>query len=143
MTAQYTTEQNKALITGIMDELSRGNGRPFVDAMADDFAWTLPGRNAWSGTYEGKKEVREKLLAPLFAQFATQYCNTAHRILADGDFVVVECQGAVTTKTGKAYDNSYCYVIRLAGGKMKHLNEYMDTSLVEEALEAPNHAQSA
>ena len=45
MTAQFTAGQNKALITGIMDELSRGSGRPFVDTMADDFAWTLPGRN--------------------------------------------------------------------------------------------------
>ncbi|WP_417461519.1 nuclear transport factor 2 family protein [Kordiimonas sp.] len=138
-----TAEDNKIIMQGIMDELSRGNGKPFVEAMDDDFSWTLPGRNAWSGTYSGKREVRERLLTPLFAQFATKYCNTARRILVDGDFVVVECQGAVTTKTGKAYDNSYCYVIRFEGGKMKHLNEYMDTSLVEEALEAPDRASAA
>lgn len=120
-----------------MAELAKGNGKPFVDIMADDFCWTIPGNTPWSRTYEGKQTVVSELLQPLFAQFATPYTNTARRVMADGDMVIIECQGQVTTHAGKAYNNTYCYVCRLEGGKMKELMEYLDTELVSTALEAP------
>jgi hypothetical protein len=135
-----TTEANKQAISAIMDALSCGETRPFADAMADDFVWRITGTTAWSGEYIGKAEVRGRLMKSLFAQFATPYRNTAQRILADGDFVVVECRGEVTTKSGKPYNNSYCYVIRMDGGKMQELTEYCDTALVNEALDPPDWA---
>jgi ketosteroid isomerase-like protein len=128
---------NKRVMQEIFAELAKGNGMPFVDAMADDFTWKLPGTTKWSRTYRGKQAVRRELMAPLFAQFGDRYTNTAHRILADGDFVVVECAGRVTTKAGKPYNNSYCYVVRMADGKMQELTEYLDTALVEAVLEPP------
>jgi hypothetical protein len=48
--------------------------------------------------------------------------------------VVVEGRGQVTTKTGKPYDNSYCWIYRLADGKIKEITEYLDTELVTAAL---------
>lgn len=41
------------------------------------------------------------------------------------------------TTAGKPYNNTYCYVIRLEGGKLRELTEYLDTALVKEALENP------
>jgi uncharacterized protein len=130
-------DENKEIVAGVFAELAKGNGKPFVDAMAEDFTWILPGTTKWSKTYRGKQAVRRELLAPLFAQFADRYTNTARRILADGDFVVVECEGKVTTKSGKPYNNSYCYIIRMQDGKMRELTEYLDTALVEAALAPP------
>jgi uncharacterized protein (TIGR02246 family) len=122
----------------IMAALSRGDGRPFVEAMAEDFTWILPGRTAWSGRYEGKQAVRENLFKPLFAQFAGTYRNRASRFVADGDLVVVECQGEVTTRSGKPYNNTYCYVCRFGtDGLLHELVEYMDTQLVAEVLDPP------
>jgi ketosteroid isomerase-like protein len=43
----------------------------------------------------------------------------------------------VTTKSGKTYNNQYCYVIRFADGKMRELTEYFDTELVTAALQPP------
>jgi uncharacterized protein len=129
---------NKQAIEEIFAELAKGNGKPFVDAMADDFTWVLTGTTKWSKTYRGKQAVRRELLAPLFAQFADRYTNNANRILADGDFVVVECRGQTTTKSGKPYNNAYCYIIRMEGGKMKELTEYLDTALVEAVLSPPS-----
>jgi uncharacterized protein len=129
--------RNKQVIEGIFAELANGNGKPFVDAMADDFAWILTGATKWSRTYRGKQAVRRELLAPLFAQFSERYTNTARRILADGDFVVVECQGSTRTKSGKRYDNTYCYIIRMQDGMMKELTEYLDTALVDAVLSPP------
>jgi len=58
-------------------------------------------------------------------------------ILRDGDHVVVQCRGDVETRSGKRYNNSYCYIIRTRDGKMAELREYLDTALVEAALDPP------
>jgi ketosteroid isomerase-like protein len=58
-------------------------------------------------------------------------------MIAEDDYVAVECRGRVMTKSGKAYNNQYCYVIRFADGKMRELMEYFDTELVTAALQAP------
>ena len=60
------------------------------------------------------------------------------RVLADGDHVVVEARGDNVTKAGAPYNNSYCFVFRLAGGKLAEVTEYMDTELVTAALGAPD-----
>jgi ketosteroid isomerase-like protein len=134
-----TTAANKQRIEAVFARLAEGDGRALVEAMADDFCWHIPGSTAWSGSYRGKQAVREQLLAPLMAQFADRYTSTASRIVADGDVVVVETQGRVTTRTGKPYHNRYCLVIRMHEGQMKELTEYMDTALVDSALAPPPH----
>lgn len=130
-----TSEQNKAIVTAIYDAMAEGDGRPFVDAMAEEFTWIIEGTNSWGRTFRGRDTVRRELLRPLFDQFATPYRARAERIIAEGDSVVVLAKGEVMTKAGKPYNNSYCFVIRLAGGKMIELREYLDTELVAEALD--------
>lgn len=132
-----SSSNNKALIAGIHAELAKGNGRPFVDALADDATWILKGRTAWSRRYVGKAAIRGELLGPLFAQFEGRYVNTPERIIAEDDLVVVQCSGQVATKRSQRYDNQYCYIYRLAGGKVVELTEYLDTSLVDEVLQPP------
>jgi ketosteroid isomerase-like protein len=128
---------NKTLLQHAFDHLARGDGAPFVALMAEDFTWIFRGSTHWTGRYAGKAVVREQLLAPLFANFAGTYTNTARRIMADGDMVVVECEGKVATKAGPRYDNKYCYVIRMANGQMTELTEYMDTALADRVLAPP------
>lgn len=134
-----SASQNKRILEHIYGELAKGNGRPFADCMAEDFSWTITGHSPWAGTWRGKQAVREKLLKPLFARFADQYTNTAQRIIAEGDHVVVECRGRVTTNEGRPYHNHYCCVFRMEGGKMKELTEYMDTDYAVKALGEPAH----
>ncbi|HVX74580.1 MAG TPA: nuclear transport factor 2 family protein [Bradyrhizobium sp.] len=132
-----TTAENKALIQTIMEARARRDPAPFVAAMADDFVWRIIGSTAWSGEYVGKAEVRERLLKPLYAQFTAPSSITPTRILADGDHVVAECRGDATTVSGERYANTYCFVMRLAEGKLKELTEYMDTALVDRVLGPP------
>lgn len=132
-----TSAHNKQLMQGIFAELSKGNGKPFIDSLADEFCWTITGTTKWSRTYRGKQVVLNELFRPLFAQFAGRYTNAAQRFIAEDDYVVVECRGCVTTKTGKPYNNTYCYVCRLSEGKLQELTEYLDTELVTSALHEP------
>jgi ketosteroid isomerase-like protein len=132
-----TTAENKTLIRSIFEARSHRDPAPFIAAMADDFVWRITGTTAWSGNYVGKAEVRERLLKPLYAQFTAPASITPTRILADGDHVILECKGDATTIAGERYANTYCFVIRLADGKLKELTEYMDTALVERVLKPP------
>jgi ketosteroid isomerase-like protein len=129
--------ENKRLMESVFAELANGNGEPFMDTLGEDIRWTVTGRSAWSRTYEGKRAVIDELMRPLFSQFAGPYRNAASRIIADEDHAVVECHGEVTTKSGKSYNQTYCYVCRIANGKVRELTEYLDTELVSEALEPP------
>ena len=129
--------QNKALLENVFAETAKGNGRPFVDALADDIRWTIAGTTPWSRTYSGKRAVLKELLGPLNAQLAGSNIITATRFVAEGDLVVVQGTGHNRTKTGKAYANSYCWVFRFASGKAVEIFEYADTALIESALEPP------
>jgi len=129
------TEQNRALVTAVMDALALGDSQPFYEAFADDVVWRPMTDGVWSRVHHGKKAARDELFRPLRAQYATPYTNTASRILADGDVVVVEARGAVTLKSGKAYNNQYCFVITLKDGKMAEVREYLDSALSEAVLE--------
>lgn len=133
-----SASENKRLLQAAFASLAEGDGKPFVDLWADDFSWTIIGTTKWSGTYSGKEAVLKNLIAPLFANFATKYTNTASRFIAEDDFVVVECRGNVQTKEGRSYNNAYCYICRMADGKLKEIMEYSDTDLIAKALGDPS-----
>jgi ketosteroid isomerase-like protein len=130
--------ENKRLLENIFAASARGDSRPLVDAMADDFRWTIAGNGRWSRSYEGKQAVLAELFPVLRARIEGRIKMIPQRILGDGDHVVVEARGDNMTKAGQRYDNSYCFVFRLAGGKLAEVTEYMDTELVTSALGAPN-----
>ena len=129
--------ENKRLFEEIFAELAVGNGRPFISSLAEDIRWTIFGTTAWSKVFEGKQAVEAELLGPLRAQFAEPYRASLKAIIAEDDRIVAEFEGQMTTKAGKAYNNTYCWVCRVAEGRIKELNEYMDTELVATALEPP------
>lgn len=129
-----TPAENKSLLRTAFDGLANADATAFLDLMADDFTWIVEGQSKWSLRFEGKAAVQRDLIRPLFANFATPYRNFAEEMIAEGDRVVVLCRGEVKTKAGEDYNNSYCFVIRMRGGKMVELREYMDTALAERVL---------
>jgi len=132
-----SVSENKQLLQTIFAELSNGNSRPFIENMADNFRWTVTGNTKWSRTYEGKQSVLTELFGVLRTRVAGDVRTTAHRFIAEDDFVVVEARGSNTTKAGKPYNNTYCFVFRVSEGKLQEVTEYLDTELVTAALGDP------
>lgn len=126
--------ENKQLMQQIFEQLSKGNSKPFVASMADDFRWTVTGSTKWSRTYVGKQSVLVELFGPLRARINGRIRTTAHRLIAEGDYVVVEARGNNMTKSGVPYNNNYCFVFRLSDNQLKEVTEYFDTELVTAAL---------
>lgn len=125
---------NKKLLESIFSELSVGNSRPFVEAMADDFSWTVTGTTKWSKKYAGKSVVLGELFGTLTSRMDGRIKTIPDRFIAEGELVVVEAHGSNTTKSGKPYNNRYCFVFRVSDGKLKEVTEYLDTELVSSAL---------
>lgn len=132
------TDDNKALVAEAFDAFSKGDARPFLRLMTAEVEWEVVGSADWGRVYRGKKAVIEDLLGPLASQIeGGSVAITATSILGDGDRLVVEGQGRSTTVRGEPYDNRYCFVMTLADGRITHLTEYMDSSLVERRLTTP------
>jgi ketosteroid isomerase-like protein len=113
--------ENKQLMQQIFEEMSKGDSELFVASMADDFRWTVTGTTKWSRTYEGKQSVLIELFGPLRARINGRIRTTAHRFIADGDFVVVEARGNNTTKSGMPYNNNYCFVFAFLTTSLRKL----------------------
>jgi hypothetical protein len=138
------TEDNRRIVTEIFAELGRGNPRAFADALADDVRWTTPGNiPGWPRSFEGKAAVLDQLLAQVRAQLVERIRLTVSRILADGEHVIVEAKGRATTRTGYPYNNEYCFLYRLSGGKIVEVTEYLDTQLASAVLTPPPAAPAA
>jgi ketosteroid isomerase-like protein len=129
-----STTDNKKIMQFIFLELSAGNDEPFLDAMADDMQWTWMGSGQWSRTFKGKQAVLDELWSAVRTTLKPPYKVIAHRFIADEDYVAVEASGQNTTPEGKVYNNKYCWVCRISGGKLHELREYMDTQLVTDTF---------
>ena len=130
------TLENKQLLQDIFAATARGDSRPLVEAMAEDFRWTIAGNGQWSRAYD-KQAVLTELFPALRARIEGRIKMIPQRFIADGDCVVVEARGDNVNKSGAPYNNSYCFVFRLSGGRLAEVTEYMDTELITAALGAP------
>jgi len=126
--------ENKKLIQDMFAELSKGNAPAFLNALADNVRFTIIGTTKYSGTCNSKQELISKVLQPLTAQLEGGLTITPENFIADGDFVAMQARGKSTTKSGKSYNNTYCQVFRIAGGKVQEVTEYLDTELVTSAF---------
>jgi ketosteroid isomerase-like protein len=124
---------NKQLMERLFAAAAAGDRAPLVAHIADDIVMRVTGRNSWSQTFRGKEAWLRDLhghLATLLAERKT----VPLRFIADGDHVVVEAVGKMRTRDGVDYENEYCLIYRLSGGKVVEMREYLDSALCERVL---------
>jgi uncharacterized protein len=128
------TNDNRQLMEKIFARLAEGDGRLFVEHLADDVVIRVTGQYSWSRTFNGKATVLRELYGYLGTLLQGKQRTVAHRVIADGDTVAVEARGDMVTKAGVPYCNEYCLVFRLVGGKIVEMREYCDSLLTETVL---------
>ena len=124
----------KGVLEHAFAETAKGNGRPFIDMLANDVEWEIIGSTDWSRTFHGKRSVVTDLLRPLGDQFDGPNKVEATRFIADGDIVAVEGRNLSTTKRGVAYPNRYCWIFEMRGRHAVRVTEYCDTALIDRVL---------
>jgi ketosteroid isomerase-like protein len=121
----------------IFGETARGNGQPFLDSLAEDAQWTIIGSTGWSKTYRGKPQILRDLIVPLRRVLAPPRKSHALHMIAEGNMVAVQGQGENTTRDGRRYDNTYCWIFAFRNGQVWAVTEYADTELMRSVLGEP------
>jgi ketosteroid isomerase-like protein len=121
---------NTAIVRKILDDMNAGNAQAYLDSLADDVRYTVIGSTPFSGTYQGSQAILEKIVMPLMMQLDGFIKIVPQAIFGEGDRVCVQATGEARTKSGKAYNNTYCFVFRMRGDKIAEVTEYLDTELV-------------
>ena len=122
--------ENKKLVQDAFAAWARGDGTAFFNLLADDVRWTVIGSSPVSRTYTSKLGFLEGAAKPLSAKLAGPIQPTVKNIIAEGDNIVLQWEGKATTKSGKPYNNSYCWVMKIDNGMVKEGTAYIDTELV-------------
>ena len=129
-----SAEENRKIVEQFYAASNSGDMDTCFNLIADNIKWTNIGTTMFSGTFQGKAELQEKLLGPLFAQLKQGIRSTVHRLVAENDYVVAQTSGVAETLDGQPYNNTYCWIIKLKGGKFIEVTEYMDTELITSVL---------
>jgi len=125
-----SAEQNRKLIADAFGHWIRGDRAAFNDLFADDLHWTVIGNSPVSGRYNSKREFLEGASARMREALATPIQTTLRHVIADGDMVALVFDGNATGKNGTAYHQTYCWVLRVEGGKIREGTAYLDTELI-------------
>jgi hypothetical protein len=128
----------KQRLEQVFGETAKGNGQPFLDALAEDAEWTVIGSTGWSKTYRGKVAILRDLIAPLRRALTPPLKTHALHMIAEGNRVAVQGQGENITRDGRKYENTYCWIFAFRDGQVRSITEYADTELIRTVLGEPS-----
>ncbi|MGH8224302.1 MAG: nuclear transport factor 2 family protein [Woeseiaceae bacterium] len=123
--------ENRKLIERFYALSNAGRIEEATELIDADIVWTNIGSTRFSGAFEGKQEVLEKLVGPLFGRLVDGIHCSIRNLIAEGDQVAAQIDGRARTRDGRDYNNSYCNIYRIRDGKIVRIDEYMDTALVD------------
>ncbi len=123
-------EQNRRIVTEAFQRFVAGDQRPFWALVADDVRWTVIGSTDISGTFESKQAFIDNATSKLVGGLDGPLLGTVRKVLADGDHVVVQWESSAPMRNGGRYQQTYCWVLRLADGRVVETVAYLDTEMV-------------
>jgi ketosteroid isomerase-like protein len=124
-----SSTENKKMIRDAFEAWSQGDGRPFFKLVSDDVRWTVIGHTPISRTYQSKSDFRNALKA-ISEHLASDLKIVVRDVIADGDKVAVQFESHAQGTNGAEYDQTYCWVMRLADGRVREVVAYLDTEMV-------------
>jgi ketosteroid isomerase-like protein len=126
------SERNKAVVTEFIEAFSRGDAEAIKALLAPDAVTLAKGFGKLSGPRP--YEVIVATTAAFRSVIPSGLRPTFHRVIAEGDNVMVEFEGDATLANGDKYCNQYCMVFTLNDGRIQQVNEYYCTLLADEKI---------
>lgn len=127
-----------ALVRRAFEDVSTGNPATLFELLDPDVTYTLIGSTRFSGTHRGRDVVLRDLFMPLTAALAAPLRFEIRSLIAAGDRVAMEATSAAPLRSGAPYGNTYCFVLRVADGRLIEITEYLDTERVTRAFGVPD-----
>ena len=130
MSEKISKRTAKETVMLFFSAANEGDMDTSMQLFADELVWTDIGTTRFAGRYEGKTQVMENMVGPLFSQLEAGIHTTIENVIFEGEQVVVQSTGRAKTLDGTAYENAYCQIFTVRNGKIIEVVEYCDTALV-------------
>ncbi|MFW6074443.1 MAG: nuclear transport factor 2 family protein [Chloroflexota bacterium] len=126
---------NTDIIRGIYEAVAQGDVPTVLEALDSNCQWTEAEGFPYAGTYTGPDEILNGVLARLGSEW-DGFQVKPHEFIDGGEHVVALGRYAGAYKaTGKDFDAAFAHVWTLEGGKVVRFHQYVDSALVQEALQ--------
>ena len=126
------SEANKAIALKFLKAMSEADAVGQGECLTPDATTVTKGFAGVSGTRN-----RETMMATVeaFKEIVpTGFRPTVHRVIAEGETVVVEWEGDAILGNGVPYCNQYVFIFTFEGGLIKRLDEYFCTVLADNTI---------
>ena len=77
-----------------------------------------------------KQAFIDGAVKPLGEKISDGIQPTLRDVIAEGDKVVLQWDGRAVGKNGTLYNQTYCWVMRIEGGKVREGTAYLDTEMI-------------
>ena len=122
-------------VNRLFENLSTGNGSAFFDNVADDVHWTVMGTHPLAGVYKSKQDFLKNTFERLDKVLKGGVIMKVDHTLVSGNTAVVEMTSTSTALNGKAFPNTYCWVVRFVDGMITEVRAYVDSFLVKQVID--------
>ena len=127
---------NLKKIKSVYDAFAKGDIFGVLEVLSADIDWTEAEGFPYGGTYHGPKAVVEGVFMRLGSEW-NGFAAVPHEFIDGGDTIVVLGNYSGTYKaTNKSFSADFAHVWRLRDGKAVRFVQYVDTLLVQRALDA-------
>ena len=122
------TEASRQLVLSYYEALATGDPGALEQILSDEVIWAPPASAPIEGPFKGRDNVL-KAMGESGAQFfdMASLKMTTHKIVADGDTVVVLQHLSGKAVNGRDYSNEYVWVFTCADGRIVRMEEHNDS----------------
>ncbi|MEY4511772.1 MAG: hypothetical protein RLZZ450_3894 [Pseudomonadota bacterium] len=123
----------KAAATAVWSAFATRDAALVRAVLTDDVEWIAPADNATALALHGHHHMvgPEPIVDFLTRSFGTLFVSDVSsevsHCFVDGHTVVFERRIRATLANGRRYDNDYCFILEMAGTRVRRIREYMDT----------------
>lgn len=127
---------NLEIIQGTYDSFAKGDVEAVLATFADDISWVEAEGGPYGGVYHGPNEVVANVFGPLGEEW-DEFRVEPERFVDGGDTIVATgtYTGTYST-TGDSFEAPFAHVWDLEGGEVVRFQQYVDTALHNEPLDA-------
>ena len=123
-------------VNRLFDNLSTGNANSFFDNVADDVHWTVMGTHPLAGVYKSKRDFLKNTFERLDKVLKGGVILKVDHTFVSGNIAVVEMAQTSTALNGKAFPNTYCWVVRFGDdSRITEVRAYVDSFLVKQVID--------
>ena len=116
--------------------LETNNAGLFFDQVVDDVHWVVMGTHPLAGEYHSKDGFLTATFKRLDAILEEGVVLKVTQVYVDGMTAIVEMKSLSNAKSGKPFNNVYCWIVVFnEDKKITSVRAYVDSALVQQVID--------